>query len=422
MLIQFNLKNFLSFKDEQSFTVAANADSCHENEHLIGFRKKRYSKLSVMYGANASGKTNFVKAFDFVKWFFINSNNLLETTLIPITTFTFDKKTANAPAEFGIIFVKDDIKYAYSFACTKNEVTKEHLDIYENGKPALVFDRVKNDYKFNSYAKELEPIVSRNTKNKLFICTAATWNFAKAKPVVDFIINDLCISFSYDTNLPIMLEAFKANGVYDRYKGFCLSLLNACDFSIDDFEMEVKEGKIPPELSSLLNTLNPNQSLVNENKLRVVKFNTSHAIGKGASKKSFPLSLELESLGTRAIFNFAPLLFDVLEHGKTLVLDEINKSLHPLLVTYIVSLFADPEINKNNAQLICNTHDTNLLSLDIFRRDEIWFAERDSEFGNSVIYPLTDFSPTKKENIEKGYLIGRYGAIPFIKDMCNLWD
>lgn len=423
MLIQFNVKNFSSFKDEQIFTTVANSDKSHAAEHLIPFKNKKYSKLCVMYGANASGKTNFVKAINFVKWFFINSNNLMETTQIPVEPFRFNVKTYNAPSEFGIIFVKNDIKYAYSFSCTKTEIVTEHLDIYENGKQTLVFDRNKNEYKFNSYAKLLEPLVNRNTKNKLFICTAATWNFDKAKPVVDFIINDLQVSFSYNSELPIILESFKAKGVYEKYKKFCLALLNACDFSIDDFKMDVKEDKMPPELKMLLSSVKPlPNNIISDDKVRIIRFNTSHKITNGETTTSFPLELELESLGTQAIFNFAPLLFDVLENGKTLIVDEINKSLHPLLVIFIISLFSNCDINKKNAQLICNTHDTNLLSLDLFRRDEIWFAERNPEHGDSTIYPLTDFSPTKKENIEKGYIIGRYGAIPFIKDACNLWD
>jgi AAA15 family ATPase/GTPase len=109
------------------------------------------------------------------------------------------------------------------------------------------------------------------------------------------------------------------------------------------------------------------------------------------------------------------LLYYVFKEGKVLFIDEIDKSLHPLMVEYLVKMFLDKNINTGNAQLIANTHDTNLLNLDIFRRDDIWFTERDYESGKTEMYSLSDFSPRKSENIEKAYLLGRFGAIPFIK-------
>jgi len=422
MLLQFSVKNFMSFKEEQVFTTLANTDSSLADVNLTSYKKKKYSKINVMYGANASGKSNFCKALNFIKLFFLNSNNMLESAPIMVDNFRFDENSATEPSEFSIIFVKDGLKYAYSFSCNRTEVLTEHLDVYENDKPSLIFDRNNGKYKFTSFAQALTPIKDRNTKNKLFVCTAATWNVEKVKPVVDYIVNDMIVSFNYNYDLCSILETFKAKGLYDEYKKFCLSLLAACDFSISDFEMQVKEVAIPPELKMFINALGKLPNAMPADKLRTVKFTTSHKISDSDTKKEYPLEMEFESLGTQAVFNFAPLLFDVFKNGKTLVLDEIDKSLHPLLVHFVVSLFVNGDINKNNAQLICNTHDTNLLSLDLFRRDEIWFIERNPDTGASELYPLTDFSPTKKDNIEKGYLIGRYGAIPFIKDACNLWE
>lgn len=421
MLLQFGVKNFMSFKEEQVFTTLANKDSRLADTNLVNYKRKNYSKINVMYGANASGKSNFCKALNFIKIFFLNSNSMLESSPIMVDSFRFDEDCAVAPSEFSIIFVKDGIKYAYSFSCNKAEVLTEHLDVYENDKPSLVFDRNNGKYRFTSFASVLNPLTARNTKNKLFVCTAATWNFDKAKPVVDYIVNDMLVSFNYNYDIYSIMESFKSKGLYEEYKKFCLSLLAACDFSISNFEVDV-DNTVPPQIKMFITALNKLPNATPTTKMRTVKFKTSHKIVNGDTRKEYPLELELESLGTQAIFNFAPLLFDVFINGKTLVLDEIDKSLHPLLVNFIVSLFINSDINKKNAQLICNTHDTNLLSLDLFRRDEIWFVERNSNTGASVLYPLTDFSPSKKDNIEKGYLIGRYGAIPFIKDACNLWE
>ena len=122
------------------------------------------------------------------------------------------------------------------------------------------------------------------------------------------------------------------------------------------------------------------------------------------------------------IFAFIPFLADSLKNKKVLIIDELDKSLHPFLVQYIVEIFNDAEINKNGSQLIFNTHDTNLLDLNILRRDQIWFTEKNSETGESDLYSLSDFSVRKQENVENGYMLGRYGAVPFIKNDFNLWE
>ena len=134
------------------------------------------------------------------------------------------------------------------------------------------------------------------------------------------------------------------------------------------------------------------------------------------------LSFEEESMGTQMIFCFIPFIMNALNNKKVVIIDELDKSLHPYLVEMIVQMFNDPDINKNGTQLIFNTHDTNLLKLNILRRDQIWFTEKDNYSGVSDLYPLSDFSVRKTENVEKGYMLGRYGAVPFIKNDFNLWE
>ena len=147
----------------------------------------------------------------------------------------------------------------------------------------------------------------------------------------------------------------------------------------------------------------------------VFNIKTIHNINNENNSFSYPLELIEESDGTQQLFYFAPSLFYTFKEGKVLLIDEIDRSLHPLLVEYIIKKFYDKNLNKNNAQLICNTHDTNLLHLDLFRRDEIWFTERNNASASTEMYALSDFSPRKDENVEKAYLLGRYGGIPFVK-------
>ena len=148
-----------------------------------------------------------------------------------------------------------------------------------------------------------------------------------------------------------------------------------------------------------------------------MEITTGHTIvDENGTQKEYSLKLQEESLGTQLLFFYGPLLKDAFEKGKTLILDEIDKSMHPSLVKFIMNLFRDPDINKAGAQLIVTTHETGILTLDMFRRDQIYFTEKDSRTGVTDLYSLDEFSVRKTENIEKGYLMGRYGAIPFLQN------
>ena len=184
-----------------------------------------------------------------------------------------------------------------------------------------------------------------------------------------------------------------------KLKEFALDFLKKTDFNIQDYK--VSKVNLPSDL--LLNT--------REKPVFQVLF--KH---KGANNY---LTLEEESLGTQMIFLFIPFIADTLNNKKVLIIDELDKSLHPFLVHYIVEVFNNSEFNKGS-QLIFNTHDTNLLDLNILRRDQIWFTEKDSDNGGSDLYSLSDFSVRKSENIEKGYMLGRYGGVPLIKNDLNL--
>lgn len=433
MLIQFSVSNFFSFKEKQTFSTLASTDKRLSSTNLFQVKNKSYSKVNIIYGANASGKTSLFNAMQFVRYFISASNLMLDNTPIPVITFEFDETKRNAPSKFECIFIKNETKYNYSFACDRTTVYNERLDIYENDKPKLIFERTNiNEYKFNSFKSELEVIKSKNTPNKLFLCTAATWNFIPAKPVIEFFLNDLVVELNAVTpkdegSIIPYIEKFKQDGCYDEYKKFCLNLLGAGDFNISDFEIEIQTKELTelhPSLQPLIASAMKAMPIGNTApvaELKELKLITTHQYERDGQTINGKLNFALESLGTRALFKLAPILFDVLKNGKVFVMDEIDRSLHPILVKYITSLFTS-ENNKNNAQIICNTHDTNLLNLDFIRRDEIWFTEKDVKTGASELYPLTDFSPRPEENIEKGYLLGRYGAIPFIVGTTKLWE
>lgn len=425
MLIQFSIENYLSFKEKQIFTTIANADQAHK-ENLIEMGKKRYSKINVMYGANASGKSNFIKALSFLQMYVFNSNNILEGTNSPVMPFKFDEDTINKPSKFEIIFVKNKIKYDYSVVFDKSKVYEEYLYVYESVQPTTIFERTNiNEYKFNSDISILNDIKTKNTSNKLFLTTATNWNYEKTKPVVDYILNDLFIILDYKNNMFNHFEKLKENNEFESYKKFALNILSQGDIHLNDFIYESKVVENKDTINNFINTMKIQMPFNAENpniNLKEVKLNTIHQFNKNNNIYKYSLELFEESLGTQSLLEFTPILYEVFKNGKTLIIDELGNSMHPHIVEYIVKLFIDEKVNLNNSQLIFNTHDTNLLDLELFRRDEIWFTEKDNNTGKTTIYPLTDYSPRNQENIEKGYLLGRYGAIPFISNGNDLWE
>ena len=190
-------------------------------------------------------------------------------------------------------------------------------------------------------------------------------------------------------------------------KKFTLDFLKKTDFNIEDYK--VIETDIPEDVLTAI----PNFIKIRE------KSKVFTALFKHKNSDVF-LSYEEESMGTQVIFCFIPFIMEALNNKRVVVVDELDKSLHPYLVEMIVQMFNNPDINKNDAQLIFNTHDTNLLKQNDLRRDQIWFTEKDDKTGISDVYPLSDFSVRKTENVERGYMLGRYGAVPFIKNDFNL--
>lgn len=420
MLLDFKFKNFMSFADECKFTMLANKDKSHECD-LIEYKKERVSKARMLYGANASGKSSFIHAINFVLWFIRYSNMLPEGAPIDLKPFKFRSNAYEVPSEFSLTFVTDDIRYIYAFSCTNRKVINERLDAFYSSKPTNIFERINtNEYIFRKDVKRLKDISEKNTANKLFLVTSATWNYDKTKAVVDYLMNNIEVSYNINTMPMWNFDKIINDNVLDDYKKFCLNLLNNADISIGDFFVDSKKMK---DIDNNL-VLEPARRTANGDDKEIDRiansnaysFHTVHKVNGDGGSAEYTLDLSEESLGTVQFFKLSPLLYYVFRYGKTLFVDEIDKSLHPMLVEHIVKLFLNPETNPNNAQLIANTHDTNLLDLELFRRDDIWFTERDISSGRSEMYSLADFSPRKDENIERSYLLGRYGAVPFIKE------
>ena len=412
MILEFSIANFLSFKDKVTFSMLANATNGLDDNYIIS-NDRRVLKTNAIYGANASGKTNLFKILTVVISMLRSSNIVNINAKLPIVPFKFDKNTINKPSEFEIKFIVDDVRYVYGFIADTNQIHEEYLYYYPNGRETKIFDRTNtNDYSFpQKDEKLLNDIAAKNAPNKFFIATATNWNYEKTKSPYKFLSADINTFNNLGGLRDLALSEYIKNN--KELKDFALEFLKKADFNIEDYK--VLEIDVPDDVLAAI----PDYIKVGMNMKEKPKVFTALFKHKGSDSE---LSYEEESMGTQIIFCFIPFIMDALNNKRVVVVDELDKSLHPYLVEMIVQMFNDPDINKNGAQLIFNTHDTNLLKLNILRRDQIWFAEKDDKSGISDLYPLSDFSVRKTENVERGYMLGRYGAVPFIKNDFNLWE
>lgn len=418
MLIQFSVTNFLSFRDETVLSLSTNKDNSH-SENLLSFKNERILPSVAIYGANAAGKSNLHKALTAAIIMIRNSNNLQVDQPLMVTPFLLDSKSRFDKTKFDFIYTYNDVKYEYGFTLDSNHVWEEYLYEYKSSKPSLIFERSEiNKYKFTTKTKsQLSQIVDKNTSNKLFLATATSWNSDLTKDAYMWFATMID---TYDSqNLEDLMYT-----EFDRHQNnndsslntFMLHLLQKADINISNFNYESIKREVnqlpfelPPELQGLMNPI-PSAKKVLEQR-RIV---TSHQVVENGEKKEYPLNYFDESNGTKRLFTYGPVLKNALENGRTIIIDEIDNALHPAMTKSLIEMFQNPNINKNNAQLIFNTHEISLLDLNLFRRDQIYFVEKNNKTGVSDLYSLDEFSPRKSENIQKGYLQGRYGAMPFV--------
>lgn len=412
MIIEFSVANFLSFKDKVTFSMLANS-SDGLNDNYIEVNNRKILKTSAIYGANASGKTNLFKILTIVISMLRNSNYINVNSKLPIVPFNFDKDMAKKSSEFEIRFIASGVRYVYGFIADTTNVYEEYLYYYPNGRETKIFDRTNvNEYSFpQGDERRLNDIATKNTPNKFFIATATNWNYEKTEIPYRFLTEDIRTFNNLAALRDVSLREYLKDS--KELKDFALEFLKKADFNIKDYK--VLETDVPEDVLAAI----PDFIKIGMNIPQKPK--TFNAVFKHTGN-DLELSYEEESMGTQIVFCFIPFIMDALNNKKVVIVDELDKSLHPYLVEMIVGMFNDPDINKSGAQLIFNTHDTNLLKLNILRRDQIWFTEKDDSNGISDLYPLSDFSVRKTENVEKGYMLGRYGAVPFIKNDFYLWE
>jgi uncharacterized protein len=417
MLIEFKVANYRSFRDPQTLSMVANASKEHMLKNTVdsGIKELRRLVLSAaIYGPNAAGKTNLLRAMQFMQGLVVNSATTPPTTNLPHDPFKLTAATRNGMTDFEIAFIQERTRYEYGFSLGAKRIEHEWLIAYPRGRGRRLFDRSYNEkrekyeWSFSSFFTGSRAVWSEATRdNALFLSTAIQLNNQQLKPVFEWFQKRLVVIVgSVSLNAALTLKLLDQPDGKERL----LPFLREADSGIADVEIQrepipagsgfmMSAGPIP-----LIEQPQPNAPL------QLVRVTFSHPSTDGESVK---FDLLEESNGTQALFRSAGAWLNVFTNGEVLVFDEIDTSLHPLLTRFLIEQFHSEESNPNAAQLIFSTHDTTLLDLELFRRDQLWFVEKQKD-ACTRLFPLIEFSPRNDEVIERGYLRGRFGALPVL--------
>ncbi|MHB8744699.1 MAG: AAA family ATPase [Sulfuricaulis sp.] len=371
-------------------------------------------RSAVLYGPNAGGKSNLVNAAAFMRAVVADSATTMQLgQLFNVQPFRLNPDTVKEPSKFELTFLEGGVRYQYGFALTTERVIEEWLLAYRTAKPqqwfARHYDKELNQdiFEFGSHLTGQRKLWQESTRtNALFLSTAVQLNSEQLRPIFTWIVHKLVVLGA--GMLPIDFSVAMLQ--QDEGKQGIQEFMNSADISIADINVVPRKGMM--QTFKLDAATGKPDVRTEERDILMPQFR--HETKQGSAIFEFAD----ESLGTQRLFALAGPVLDILKTGRILIVDELDSSLHPLLVRRLVGLFHNPKINTANAQLIFTTHDTTLFDPNLLRRDQIWFVEKNHEQA-TTLYPFTDFSPRKKEAWERGYLMGRYGALPFFRDLAS---
>jgi uncharacterized protein len=429
MLIEFSVGNYRSFKEKVTFSmVAANLVSQDKdldtNNVFAVDRELSLVKSAAIYGANASGKSNLAKALQFMKWFMVNSSKETQSTeAIGVERFRLSTETDDQPSFFEIVFLLNGQQHRYGFTADREKVVSEWLYYVPKMRETRLFDRQEDKFDVAKVLKA-DGIAAKTRDNALFLSVSAQFNVSKSEAILNWLTYCFFLVSGLDDGNLLHDQAkyiFRSD-IYDKASELIKNMdLDILGIGIEKFALDANKKK-PEHVPSDLWQEIQQDILEGENRARGTnpmphhirtihrKFNSN---GVQVSAEIFSLTTE-ESEGTQKVFALVSLMVDVLEHGKVLIIDEFDARLHPLMSRSIVELFNSNETNPHNAQLIIMTHDTNLLSNKIFRRDQIWFTEKD-RYGATALYSLAEYKVRNDASFGSDYIKGKYGAIPYIQ-------
>jgi uncharacterized protein len=426
MLLRFGVENYLSIRDYQEINLTA-TKLTDDATDLIN-RKKLPSPLLpsiAIYGANASGKSNLISAFYFMIRGILHSySHGKEEKGAPLNYFRLDNESKTRPCKFDIDFFHDEVRYHYGYSMNDKVIQEEWLYAYPHGKRQIWFYRNIDEspklYFGKNLKGKLKTIEELTKPNSLFLSTAAEANHDQLSNIYKYFENRYEVYESIkneELNLKSLLEMEEVKKLY-------IDFLKEADIGILDIKVEEKDFDVPDDVMLRAKEFESafNQHTKLSAKLTIPEKREMIFFGhKAKDREPVYFPPYMESDGTLALLSLLRPVFYALATGSILFIDEIESSLHPLLSNKIIRLFNKSSANLNGAQIIFTTHDTNLLANDFLRRDQVWFTEKNSE-GATHIFPLSDIKTRKGDNLEKGYLQGRFGAIPYLGSFEKLFS
>lgn len=420
MLIEYSVENFRSISEKTTLSMLTSKESkkayavikVEGNPNI-----KKLLKSCVIYGANASGKTNQILALNQIKQIVTRSNQLNKGDKLPYFPFVLSADYEEKPTKFELDFISHDTEYKYSFAYTADEIVSEELSYFEGKKEKRIFRRNKDTLEAFENEDELQGLFKHTGSNVLFLSKANN-EYKPFGPAFEW----FNVNLEYFEGIGTLQDNFTIQYMNKskENKEKVVKILNYADFDISD----VSGNEVPISLSDSSGN-SPYKINRHENMhikpLRRLNFRMGSEL-KSVHKKDDGSDIitdfsTFESAGTKVFFNLLGFFLDSFEnHQRVLVIDEFDTSLHPALIMYILRIFHNPEYNKVNSQLIFTTHNTRLLSADFFRREQIWITNKKEDTKNTDLYSLYDFEGRVDRSLERAYLTGRYGGLPDIVD------
>lgn len=440
MLIQFTVENYLSFNKPVSLSMLSSSITEHKSTHTFQLGDYELLKTASVYGPNASGKTNLFKALSFMRRFVLDSSKESRSDEeIGIDRFRLNTESENKPSVFEVVFYVNNSAFRYGFSVEPKRVKEEWLFKHRNKNDEIeLFYRLNNEieasseffkegYEFLKFLKNIENSTDNEPQsireNALFLSVLAQFLGKKSLSahIQSWFDNLIVISAESDFSLQTLLASTIEKLDQPLFKKQLLKLAKTTDLGIVDFKQgKLSEDILPEELPSEI------KKEILEMDILLSGHTKYDAENNPIGSVYFHAQSD-ESAGTIKTLSLASPIIQTLENGGILFIDELDARLHTLITKSIFNLFNNPTTNPNNAQLIASTHDTNHLSNKSFRRDQIWFVEK-NEYGCSKLFSLVEYKLESNEKVrkdasyEKDYLLGRYGAVPIIGSLKDFWE
>lgn len=416
MLLEFSVGNYLSFREKKTLSLVASGISDYAESNIIKSDRHTLLKGAVIYGANASGKSNFIRAMSTMKRIVTHFN---QSSIKPlnVTPFLLSTETETKPAFFEVLFEIVGIRYRYGFEVTNKDVAGEWLFESKKNAEKLLFMRQGDGIEVANAYKEGRDLEEKTRNNALFLSVVDQFNGAIANRIMKWFNNFVTVSgLSHEDYEQVTFKMLSE----EKTEKSLIDFYQKLDLGFNGLKINRKEATpedVPEEIVKYLESTF---------KFDIKTLHQKFDKGKNIAENNVEFEMRSqESAGTNKIFNISGPIFDVLQSGGILAVDELDSSLHPLMTLAITKLFNSEKDNPNNAQLIFTTHDTNLFSYGKYRRDQIYFIEKD-KYGASDLYSLVEYREDdggkvrKDRSFESDYIQGRYGAIPYIGNISKI--